>query len=151
MRSVLTGAENPINALRGRIVAADDLVRLCGEVELAAGERQTMRGAQCPEIDRRQRLSGCEIDDGDGVERTVGTAVVRNVGQLAIRGCHDFMGIRPGGHARHNLQVHRINNGQRIVALLQYEQRWRRCLRRRKIRAQQQNPQHRRAPNRSSP
>ena len=114
---ILAGAEDPIDVLRGWIVAADDLIRLRREIEFAAREIQSVSGMQRAEIDGGQRLAGNQIDDGDRVQSAVGTAVVRDVGEFAVVGGDDFVGIGAGGDAGQNLQCGGIDDRDRVVAL----------------------------------
>ncbi len=97
MGAILAGAENPIHMLRGRIVTADDFIRLRREIELAAREIQPVRGMQRAQIDGGQRLAGNQIDDRNCVQSTVGTAVVRDEGEFAVVGGNDLVRIGPEG------------------------------------------------------
>jgi hypothetical protein len=60
--SLLPQAEYPVDFLRSRVIASDDFVGFCREIDFSFGDGQTVRGAQSPEVNRRQRLLRNQID-----------------------------------------------------------------------------------------
>src|ERR1017187_4128354 len=119
--AVLAGAENPIDLLSGRIIAADGFGGFRGEPRLAAGEIQSMRAAQRSKVNRRQSLSCYEIDYGECVVSSA--AVVGDVGSLAICRGDDFVRIVADGNARNRFQRDGIDNGERVSGFGEHQQR----------------------------
>jgi hypothetical protein len=60
--SLLPQAEYPVDFLRSRVIAPDDFVGFRREVDFPFGDGQTVRGSQGPEVNRRQRHLGSQID-----------------------------------------------------------------------------------------
>ncbi len=120
VRAVLAGSEYPIDLVRRWIVGGNGLGSFGREPQLAANERDAMRGAERTEVDRRQGFHFDEIDRGDDVAAAV---VVGNVGHPAIgRGDH-LVRIWTGRHLSHNFQRRRIHHRQRPISLGQDQQR----------------------------
>ena len=120
MRLILAGTEDPIDFLRRRIVAADNLVSLGGEPDLASGESQAMRSTQRAEVDRGQSLLLQQINYCQGV---VGpAAVVGDVGESSISGGDHFVRVRTGWHTRDDFTAHRIHDGESVVGLSQHQE-----------------------------
>jgi hypothetical protein len=61
----LAGAQQPVNLVARRVIAAYRHVRLGGEVELAVGEPQAVRTAQRGQIDTVQLFASRDVDDGE--------------------------------------------------------------------------------------
>src|ERR1700744_2132258 len=100
--AVLAGAQDPVDLVRGGIIAANGFGGLCCEPGLAADEGEAVRAVKGPEIDGANRPASGQIDFGEGV---VGAeSVVGDVCRPAVGGCDDLMGIVADGHAGHDLE-----------------------------------------------
>jgi len=68
VNAILAGAQDKVDLMRRRVVAAECLRGFAGKPEFAAREGESVRSAQGTEIDRRQCLAGDEVDGRDRVE-----------------------------------------------------------------------------------
>ena len=122
MRAVLARTDHQVDSSRVGIVATDDLRAFGREVDLPVCERNAMRPAKRAEIDRRQRLHGHEVDHGQAVGEAVPGVVVRDVRELSVGGRDHLVRIGTGGSRAQHLERRRIDDRQRLVALVDGEQ-----------------------------
>ena len=128
MRPLLARAEQPVDLVGRRIVAADGHVGLGGEVELAAGEPQSVRASERAQLDVVQLFPGRDVDDREGVAPALAiAAVIAREREFPVVGDGQLVGVLPDGDAAHHLAVRRIDDGHRVLALVKDEKggRWR--------------------------
>ena len=120
----LAGAQQPVNLVARRVIAANRHVRLGGEVELAVSEPQAVRTAQRGQIDAVQLLAGRDVDDGDGVSPLcAGAAVIACESEFPIGGHSQLVRVLADRDMTRDLAGLRVNDGHCVLALMQDQQR----------------------------
>ncbi len=65
--AILAGAENPVDLLRGGVVASNGLGRFGSEPGLAPDKGESMRATKWAEVDGRERAMPNQVEHGEGV------------------------------------------------------------------------------------
>ena len=122
--AVLAGAEHHVHLVRRRVVAADHLVRLGGEVDLVA-DRPTARADGAAASDRRGAVPCApRCRSPRACCRARAAAVVRDERQLAVRGRLHLVRLLARAHRSQHLFRRRVDDGERPL-LIQDQQRLR--------------------------
>ena len=107
MRAVLSGPEQPVDLVEGRVVAADRLVALDREIEFAVRKPDVVRLAARPDLHAPELGLRVEIDDRDTVAGT------RHERECAVIRRRHFMGTADGRDATEYRPGDRIDDRQR--------------------------------------
>jgi hypothetical protein len=103
VRAILACAEDPVDLVRLRIVAANRLRCFGREPGLAANIRKSMGTAQRTEIDGGECFLRNKVNDCQRVEGS--RTIVRNVCQCAVGRGNHLMRVVAYGHFPDNLQA----------------------------------------------
>ena len=111
--TILAGAEDPIDFLGGGIVAANGFGLFRCEPDFPSGKIETVRTAECAEVDLAERFLRDEVDDREGVERAA--AVVGDVGGFAVGRGDDFVRVIADGDFGDDFKRRGIDDGESVI------------------------------------
>ena len=119
--AILSGAENPVDLLRGRVVAPYRLGSFCRKPGFPADKGESVRAAKGTEVDGGQSAMSNQVDHRQRV--VCPEAVVGDIRSGAVRRCDDLVGIVAHWHARDDLERGWVDDAESVVVLGKDKQR----------------------------